>query len=59
MNPGDILTDRNGERWKVLRVKRDVADLAHLTTGWAAGDDYHQSGITATVPREELAGWQA
>ena len=29
IHPGDTITDPKGEKWKVLWVKRDRADLAH------------------------------
>jgi hypothetical protein len=52
---GDILTDPRGEKWKVLRVKRDVADLAHLERFTL---EPRISGINATVKRKELDKWR-
>jgi hypothetical protein len=51
VKPGDVLTDRKGERWKVLAVFPGYARIEHL-------DGKTLTGITAKVRRDELEGWK-
>jgi hypothetical protein len=56
MNPGDILTDRKGEGWRVVTVYGDRAVLAHLER---FALEPRISGINATVKRKEIeAKWR-